>query len=46
MEIDRLGTVSKEVDLDSFVEFYSQNKQQMDKVFSRTLNKRFILKDK
>ena len=46
MEVDRLGTVSKEVDLDAFVEFYTKNKQQMDKVCSRTLNKRFILKDK
>ena len=44
--IDRLGTVSKEVDLDAFMEFYTKNKQQMDKVCSRTLNKRFILKDK
>ena len=45
MEIDKLGTVSKEVDVEEFKQFYNKNKQQMDKVCSRTLNKRFILKD-
>ena len=45
MEIDRIGTVSKEVDLDLFIDFYNKNKQEMDKVCSRTINKRFILKD-